>query len=279
MQNIVNYRKHFIGCGKNMSRPMLLNLLPNTLKEKIFYKFYNHRRDQFLHLYEKASLSFAEGISLYDLLPGDVISDNIAFNGFYELSLTRRIHNLALKGGLFVDVGANIGYFSILWTSASMTSKAICFEVSPRNIAYLSNNVERNSLSDRILIIPKAASKQDGTIEFDLGPTAQTGWGGIVNKKSESSIVVPMTRLDTELSDVSIDVLKIDVEGADTWVLLGCEHLLRSKRIKTIFFEQNVHRMELLGIPVGDAQTYLRDHDYHCEPLDSFEGEWIATPN
>ena len=87
-----------------------------------------------------------------------------------------------------------------------------------------------------------------------------------------------MTRLDNELSNELIEVLKIDVEGADTWVLEGCERLLRDKRIKRIFFEQNIGRMEQLGIQAGVAQTFLRDLGYSCEPLDGDEGEWVASP-
>ena len=100
-----------------------------------------------------------------------------------------------------------------------------------------------------------------GTITFDAGPAEQTGWGGISSTVSSTTIDVPLVRLDHELPDSPIDVLKIDVEGADTWVLLGCEALLKKKRIGTIFFEQNRGRMERLGIAPGEAQTFLRDLD------------------
>ena len=51
---------------------------------------------------------------------------------------------------------------------------------------------------------------------------------------------MPVVTLDEELKDVSfIDVLKIDTEGADTWVLEGAAFLLRQKRIRHVFFEEN----------------------------------------
>ena len=262
-----------------MKRPLLLRLVPDGIKERLFYRIYNRRQHRYEPLFRKADLAFSKGASLYNLIPGDVISGNIAFNGFYELSLTRKICELAQNGGLFVDVGANIGYFSILWASTNERARAICFEASPRNVGLLESNVKQNSLSDRISLIAKAAGKDNGTIKFDVGPSAQTGWGGIANEKSTTSITVPMTRLDCEITDETIDVLKIDVEGADTWVLLGCEKLLRERRIKKIFFEQNAYRMNLLGIRSGEAQTYLRDHGYDCEQLNSDSEEWVAKPS
>jgi FkbM family methyltransferase len=262
----------------SMKRPTLLNLLPDSFKERAFYKLYNHRQADYAPLFQEASLRFSPGARLFDLLPGDVISGMIALAGFYELALTRRIVSLAKSGGLFVDVGANLGYFSILWASLNPKSKSICFEASPRNIESINNNVKRNSLSDRVTLVPKAAGKELGSVQFDVGPSAQTGWGGIANSKSTTSIEVPLTRLDHEISDQTIDVLKVDVEGADTWVLIGCERLLREKRIRQIFFEQNTYRMELLGIRAGEAQEFLQNLGYTCAPRDRDGGEWEATP-
>lgn len=134
---------------------------------------------------------------------------------------------LARQGGLLVDVDANMGYFSLLWAGVNPSVRVISFEAAPRNIALLKNNVTRNRLEDRIKIIPKAVGKSSGTISFEAGPAEQTGWSGITTSDTASTITVPLVRLDQELPDPSIDVHKIDVEAADTWVLFGCEALLK----------------------------------------------------
>ena len=261
-----------------MKRPLRLGLLSDHLKVRAFYKLYNHRQDKFAPLFRRAPLRFAEGTHLYDLLPGDVISGSIALIGFYELELTRRIVELSRDGGLFVDVGANLGYFSVLWAAAGENSRVICFEASPRNIGLLENNVEQNALSDRISVIPKAAGREVGTISFEVGDAAQTGWGGIAVGATNSAIEVPMTTVDDEVPNGIVDVLKIDVEGADTWVLMGCQRLLQEQRIRFIFFEQNPIRMKELGIEQGEAQTLLADLGYTCQPLDAGGIEWQASP-
>jgi len=261
-----------------MKRPLLARLLPNRLKQSLYPRWYHSRHAAWGGLFDVAPLALSPGITMHGLLPGDFISGSIAFNGFFELVLSRRIRRLAATGGLLVDVGANMGYFSLLWAGSHPSARAIAFEAAPRNVKLLENNVARNRLAGRITIVPKAASDQPGTLAFDPGPPEQTGWGGISPVFSPGTLVVPAVRLDQTLPDAPIDVLKIDVEGADTLVLRGCEALLRARRIGMIFFEENRVRMEALGIAPGEAQTFLRDLGYTCVPFEARHQEWTAYP-
>ena len=165
-----------------------------------------------------------------------------------------------------------------MWASGGPNCNAISFEAAPRNITILNKNIAANDFSSQIQVIAKAAGKENGSIAFECGPADQTGWGGITSKSSTTSIEVPVVRLDAELAGQTIDVLKIDVEGADTWVLFGAENLLREKKIKTIFFEQNLGRMKKLGIPVAEAVNFLGDLGYRCVPFNRDESEWVASP-
>jgi FkbM family methyltransferase len=207
-----------------------------------------------------------------------VISGNIAFNGVYEWGLSRRIAGQAKTGGLFVDVGANMGYFSLVWAALSRAGTVIAFEAAPRNIQLFRKNVEQNHLLDRITLVSKAVGTRTGGIAFDLGPADQTGWGGISYGSCVDNVEVPLVRLDEALPATNIDVLKIDVEGADTFVLQGCEGLLRDRRIRMIYFEQNVGRMKQLGISPGEAQGFLRSFGYECRSMGRGGGEWLAYP-
>lgn len=261
-----------------MSRPALLSLLPRRLREAAYFSHYHTRHAVWPSLFAKAPLDLCPEIAMYDLIPGDVISGCIAFTGFYGWSLTKLMAEHAVKGGLLVDVGANMGYFSLLWAGLNPSGKVVAFEASPRNVDLFSNNVNRNHLEDRIAVIPKAAGDRTATVSFDVGSAEQTGWGGISAATSGNSISVPMVRLDEELADRQIDVLKIDVEGADTLVLLGCERLLRARKIQLIYFEQNIPRMEQLGLAQGEALQFLRSAGYECHNLGESREEWVAYP-
>ena len=83
-------------------------------------------------------------------------------------------------------------------------------------------------------------------------------------------------------ADQDIPLLKIDIEGADTWALMGSELLLRTKRVKEIWYEQNKPRMRGLGIGEGEAEKFLRSVGYVSRPESdpSFDVvDWSASPS
>jgi FkbM family methyltransferase len=257
----------------NFRPPLLLRLLPTGLRMPVFYRFYRNRSAESRALYQDAALHFAPKIRM-ELLPTDEGHSHIAFAGFYELPLTKMIVALAKDGGLLVDVGANYGYFSLLWAATNPQNTVIAFEASPRNHAALIRNVERNGLAHRIATESKALGRESGVMRFDLGPDEQTGWGGLSPAPFWKGIEVTVTTLDEVfLEREEIAVLKIDVEGADTWVLEGARELLKRRRIAHIMYEENSGKMASLGIEPGTAERILRDSGYEVTP---FEDEATA---
>lgn len=120
---------------------MLLNKVqPLWLREKLYYRLLSKKAHKFSHLFDSTSLEFASSVKL-KLEPKDVGHQAIAFCGFYELGLTRNIAALAKQGGIFVDVGANYGYFSCLWAALNSDNRVIAFEASPRNVLPLRENI------------------------------------------------------------------------------------------------------------------------------------------
>ena len=214
-------------------------------------------------MFAHARLAFAPRFAMHDLRLGDAISGHIAYTGLYELTLSRTIVRLARSGGLFVDVGANMGYFSLLWAAARPENRVVAFEASPRVAPILAHNVAKNGLEGTIRIEARAASDQTGTVKFNLGPDDQTGWGGI----ADQGIDVASARLDEVLAGQDIAALKIDVEGAEALVLRGADRLLRDRLIHHIFFEQNDVRERKLG-PAGESpRAYLARLGYRTTRL------------
>ena len=263
------------------ARPLLLRVLPDWLRLSVWARLYRGRHAGRLPLYSAAPLTFASNVRM-QLVPGDIISDSIAFTGMYEFLLTKRISDLARRGGTFVEVGANLGYFSLLWAAARDDNRCVAFEASPRNIEMLRENVRRNGLADRIRVIPFAAGAERGTVAFDPGPPDQTGWGGFSTTDTQDAITVEVVRVD-EMVDAAepIAVLKIDTEGSDTWVLMGCDRLLKARTIREVWYEQNKPRANALGIPPDAAKQYLASVGYGAYPgsdPDAEIVEWCAAP-
>lgn len=264
-----------------MNRPMLMRILPGRLRMSAWARLYRGSHNKWRGLYDAAPLGARPFLTM-ELVPGDVISDQIAFTGYYERPLTRRLCELSQSGGLFVEVGANLGYFSLLWAAGNAANRCVSFEASPRNIDYLRRNVARNRLEDQVQVVPHAAGREAGTLHFDVGPQEQTGWGGFASGESSRTIEVEVVRVDEIIPhDADVAMLKIDTEGADTWALMGCEELLRKQRIKEVQFEQNKPRMRELGIGEGEAEEYLRSMGYRVEPVGDPGDEkvdWRAVP-
>ena len=78
-------------------RPLLLRMLPPRLAGALFWRGYRNRWPRAGDLYRSAPLRFAPRMAMV-LVPGDAISDSIAFTGFFELDLTRRIVAAARSG-------------------------------------------------------------------------------------------------------------------------------------------------------------------------------------
>jgi FkbM family methyltransferase len=256
-------------------RPLPLRLLPPALRMPFYYRFWRGGAAERAGLFREAALHFAPGVRM-DLVPGDELHGCIAFTGIYEPELSRRIARHAREGGLMVDVGANYGYFSLLWAAGAPENRVVAFEASPRNLPGLRRNVELNGLAGRIRVEPRAAGREEGLLDFDPGPPEQTGWGGVTRAGGEGMVRVECVRLDGALADVErIDVLKIDVEGADAWVIEGAAELLRSRRVRHVYFELNKPRMRLLEIADDTAVSCLRDAGYRVEALDDPDGEAV----
>lgn len=256
-------------------------MLPNRLRASAWARLYRGMHARWTPLYHDAELEYARGVRM-NLVPGDVISDSIAFTGVYELAVTRRVAQLARTGGTFIDVGANLGYFTLVWAAARSENRCLAFEASPRNIDVLRRNIRRNGLASQIEVIPHAAGKSPGKLRFDPGPVDQTGWGGFAGDDATTGVEVDVVRIDDVVPvDSPVALLKVDIEGADAWALMGCERLLRARTVREVWFEQNKPRIRALGIPEDAAQDYLRSVGYPPQPLGDAAGElveWSAVP-
>lgn len=208
-----------------------------------------------------------------NLEPGDTGHRQIAALGIYESELTDLIVKLAVEeGGLLLDVGANYGYYSLLWCGLNPNNRSKAIEASPRVALKLQENIALNGMEKRIEVLEWAATDTEGFISFNPGPADQTGWGGIANGEATGTMIeVPAHRLDALMPRVPITFMKIDCEGADALVLEGARGLLERKLIRHICFEENAPRMDALRLSAGTASRVLRELGYQCVMLQNGE--------
>jgi FkbM family methyltransferase len=253
---------------------LIRKIYPLWLRSKIYFHLISHTK-LITRPINNADLELAPA-KMTSLLSSDYGHRQIAWLGYYELEMSRKIASFAKQGGLLIDVGANAGYFSCLWSALNGQNEAYAFEPSPRNLVMLRHNLAELGSPNRVRVFDCALGRESTTLGFDVGPEEQSGWGGLSSSDSVRTIPVKVCRLDELISEgKSISVLKIDTEGADTWVLLGAESLLKQRRIKHIFFEKNLQRMGQLGILENEAEDFLARLGYKVHHLEA--SDFYAT--
>jgi FkbM family methyltransferase len=168
------------------------------------------------------------------------VSPSIGILGWYELRTTELFVKLIKTGWTVVDVGANVGFFTLL--AAKLTGemgRVISFEPDPTSYNLLSKSVERNHFGN-VSLFQRAISGTDGDRSLHLSATHHKGLHSITRDLGGEKITVQSSKLDTIASKMgigSIDLLKIDVEGAEPEVLEGAGELLAEGRIRNIIME------------------------------------------
>lgn len=251
---------------KAMMTRKIFQCLPGRLQSILYYRLFCSRRRRYARWFDNAPLRL-EPDARMKLSPQDSFHGEIAFCGIYEAAESTAIHSLARgEGGLLVDVGANYGYYTLMWCAAHPGNKAIAIEASPRNVRALRENIQRNGFEDRVRVMEWAATNKQGVVSFELGSDEETGWGGIAKNSEGHSINVAGQRLDENVNE-RVTVLKVDCEGADAWVIEGAGTLLDRGLIGHVFYEENISRQELLGIPQGSASRRLLDYGYRVNGI------------
>ena len=158
-------------------------------------------------------------------------------------------------GGVFVDLGANEGYFSILASKqCGPTGKVYAIEPLARCHEIIQENSRLNNCAD-VIIIPVAVSDHAGQLILHLHPVTNTGATSIwrtARSSIRTSLVECMTlqaALDAEKINV-VHLLKIDIEGAEYEAVLGSPEVFKSGRVKVIALDMIIPTSSPAG-PAG----------------------------
>ena len=152
------------------------------------------------------------------------------------------------KGDTFLDIGANIGLFSILASElVGKTGKVISFEPTPTTYKRLTENIRINK-RENIDARQLAISDSSGDIDFHISDNGNDAFNSPAQDKNgrlTSRITVPASTLDIELSKIDkskITFVKIDVEGWEKYVLRGANQFLTnfSPIVMVEFTDENV---------------------------------------
>ena len=134
--------------------------------------------------------------------------------GVWEADVMKLLARWLRPGSLYVDVGANVGYHALF--AAKLGARVVAIEPVPWTLELLRANVWRHGAD--VEIVEAAASDSEGTAHIALDPDHRSG-----AQMAAEGLVVPTFPLDVLVPEGAVDVLKIDVEGAEPMVLRGAQ--------------------------------------------------------
>ncbi len=145
---------------------------------------------------------------------------------------------------VFVDIGANIGYFSLIAAKlVGSGGKVFAFEPDSENFKLLEKNIKANNYKN-ITAVQKAISDKTGKARLYLDSENLCGHS-LTARKGNKFVEVETVVLDDFLRDEKIDVIKIDVEGFEPAVLEGMKNIIKNNKdimIITEFYPNAIKR-------------------------------------
>ena len=201
----------------------------------------------------------------------DMIQQTILLEGMWDPFLTRFIENRLKPGDVFVDVGAHVGYFTLLAARrVAGIGTVLSIEPNPLALEQLRQNVERSGLRN-VRIADTACGDTDHAVRLYLHTESNSSMASLsaVNAAAGAEVDVKCTTLDSLCQQhqlARVDLVKIDVEGAELSVLRGMERILRGMR-PVIVLELEPRLLNSFGATRESVHAFFAEYEYRVSPL------------
>lgn len=212
---------------------------------------------------QSGALNFTMRVHSDDELLSNIIRDK----GRYSTADQQVFFQLLKPGGTFVDIGANIGWYSLVaGTVLGPSGRILAIEPEPRNLELLKINLDRGCRTP-YSILPIAIGEQESTASLFLSPDnfgdhslLQNGYKASTREKVE----VPVRRLDQVLTPeefLKVDLLKMDTQGYEPRILSGLRLLLQVHRPPLMIEFSPMHIYECNSSPF-EIYSFLENNGY-----------------
>ena len=227
-----------------------------------------------------ARLAVEVGGAMFDCDLSDLLSREVCFTGLYEPPVTRVFQRQLRPGGTVMDVGANWGYFTLIAAAATGPSGAVVsLEPDPRQYETLARNIEMNGFT-HVKPVRAAASAQAGRVtlvgyaddEENRGVTRIAGGADRGAPDATRQFEVDAVTIDGLMPPVrEVDLVKIDVEGAEDLVLEGMRDGLALHRYRAVLLELHPRLLQARGVEPEACIRLLQQYGYRGWTIDASE--------
>lgn len=182
--------------------------------------------------------------------------------GGWEEETTRLFREVAKEGDVIVDLGANIGYYTLLAARiVGSEGRVYAFEPDPSNYKLLVNNITLNDFTN-VVTEEKAVSDKMGTLTFYLNAQDMGAHTIYKTEKYRKVIVVESVTLDKyfEGRECPVNIVKMDIEGAELAVLKGMGNIMKMNKGLKIFIEFHLPWIRRAGVEPEYFASLLLNH-------------------
>ncbi len=214
-------------------------------------------------------MNWINGLNLR-IYPGNEVFRSIFVRGIYDPNLVTVINTLLPSDGVFIDIGANMGYCSLLMSkTVGEDGKVFAIEPSERDFLRLVDNVSLNKLNN-VNVYRLAISDKSGNVKISIAPEERSSLNTLGSAFSNKGIEelrteeVIATTLDTftEQEEIDrIDVIKMDIEGSEFKALKGARESIEKYR-PILIVGVNKNSLGASGSSIEDVISALKELRY-----------------
>jgi FkbM family methyltransferase len=251
---------------KKILRKILLPIIKISSKSfprKIFFRVYKIPPFNLLYhhlirsLTDSSQIATVQGNKMY-LDPKDTL--NLSARGVWEPFGTEIFKKHIRTGDVFLDIGANIGYFTLIASKiVGNEGKVYSFEPDTTNFSILNKNVELNNCKN-VTLVKKAVSDKTGKSDFYLDKN-DLGKHSIFNLDQGKRIEIETVKLDDYFRNYSgkIDLIKMDIQGAEWLAIRGMKNMLEKNEKVKIYTELDPDALIKSGTNPQEYMKMLTD--------------------
>ncbi|WP_161791963.1 FkbM family methyltransferase [Psychroserpens jangbogonensis] len=209
------------------------------------------------------------GLKFYASKGDGGIVGNIYF-GLYEFYESIFLIHFLREEDTFLDVGANIGHYALLASGVSKCN-TIAIEPVPSTFKRLNDQIELNKLSNKIETLNIGVADKSDYLFFS---TDKTTMNKVVDETYKEAVKVQVKAIDSLDGSETFNLMKIDVEGFEKFVLNGSSSTLKSDSLKAIIIEINFSN-QFYGVENVEILDILLSYNFHPYRYDPIHRELI----
>jgi FkbM family methyltransferase len=196
-------------------------------------------------------------------------------NNIYEPLTTRIVSTNLTEGGIFVDIGAHYGFFTLLSCKLSKVNRILAFEPNPVNFQILKQNIELNNIQN-VELYNLAVSDQNEVRKFKITEASDSCsfYDHTLSSTIEEIEIKTLTLDSIFTNPVDVEILvKIDAEGHEISILDGMENFITNSRLKLkMIVEYNPQMLERANHKPGELVSRLFSFGFQVFIIDENSG-------